>query len=380
MNVSSKKKQSVLLLRPDNIGDFVLFSGALKHVRDCYPSAHITLAVQKHVLDLVELCPYVDKCIPVEKLSWWQAFKALNAPGCHSVAPLIRCVDKIKKCLSAHFDLLIYPVRSPNPAHLDLIDLLNVKEIVGINGCDLILQRASRSARSLATRLFSRALDVSEIDPWCHDFLTTVDFLNFLGCSVLSTDEIQPEFWLSGSEVNYIDDLKCMRRKIIGLFPGASNEIRLWQAENYGRLAELLGESVVIALFGGPADKIEISKVEKVIRASSTVEVFNFAGKTTLRELVKNIESCDLFIGTETSGLHIAIASGVRAIGIVGGGHYGRFVPWGAEEKNVFLTHQMDCFHCNWNCKFERTECIQRVTPEEVAEEADRLLSQTSKV
>jgi hypothetical protein len=60
----------VLILRPDNIGDVLLFTGALRHIRNLYPEAHITLAVQAHIVNLVELCPHIDACVPVDELTW----------------------------------------------------------------------------------------------------------------------------------------------------------------------------------------------------------------------------------------------------------------------------------------------------------------------
>ena len=89
----------------------------------------------------------------------------------------------------------------------------------------------------------------------------------------------------------------------------------------------------------------------------------------------KTIIECDLFIGMESSGLHLAIMGRIPTIGIVGGGHYGRFVPWvGVSAHQIFLTSKMECFNCNWNCRTNKFECIQNVSPEEVAENADKLL------
>ena len=41
------------------------------------------------------------------------------------------------------------------------------------------------------------------------------------------------------------------------------------------------------------------------------------------------------------------------AYGILGGGHYGRFVPYVLEKQTtknlpIVVTHMMDCFNCDW--------------------------------
>lgn len=76
----------------------------------------------------------------------------------------------------------------------------------------------------------------------------------------------------------------------------------------------------------------------------------------------------------DTSGLHLAITAGIPTIGITGGWHYGRFIPWGDPERHIFLTKKLECFNCNLNCKIDRVECIQGVTPEEVYFNINKLL------
>ena len=102
--------------------------------------------------------------------------------------------------------------------------------------------------------------------------------------------------------------------------------------------------------------------------------LLNLTGKTTLRELAATIASCNLFIGMDTSGLHMAIALNVPSIGIAGGAHFGRFIPWGVSPRHLILTHKMECFCCNWHCNKAGIECIQNVLPEQVVVEAKKLL------
>lgn len=54
---------SILLLRYDNMGDFILTTPAIREVRMNYPNAFITLVVRKKQYDLAELCPYVNEVL-----------------------------------------------------------------------------------------------------------------------------------------------------------------------------------------------------------------------------------------------------------------------------------------------------------------------------
>jgi len=364
----------ILILRPDNIGDVLLFSGALRHIRNLYPDAYLTLAVQIHVVNLMELCPYIDACIPIGKLTWWGKLEHTRFPFKYRLEKPIRSLNKLLNVIARPYDIIIFPIKSPPVYHLEVIYCLKAKQTFGIAGCSLASKKECPS-KLKPDALFNRCLDVSKLDPWRHELLTTLDFLRFLGCRVTTVDDIKPQFWLSDSEKNYLKGIQSNGRKIIGLFPGASFDGRCWEPCNYGKLARLLGERLIYVIFGSSANKDLSGQVELSIREHcEDVEILNLTGQTTLRELIMAIQYCDLFISMETSGLHMAIAASVPAIGIVGGGHFGRFVPWGDPEKYIFLTKEMECFHCNWACTKDDVECIKGVSHHEVATAAKKLL------
>jgi ADP-heptose:LPS heptosyltransferase len=367
----------ILIFRPDNIGDVLLFTGALQHIRNLYPDAHITLAVQSQIVNLVELCPYIDVCIPVGHLTWCGKINHTEFPLKYMIEQAIRVVNKLWNVISRPFDTVIYPVKSPQVPHLEIIYCLNAIQTFGIAGCSLNAPGNGYSPKLQPNTLFTNPLDVSRSDPWKHELLTTLDFLLFVGCRVTTLDDIKPQFWLADPEKNYLDGVQRNGRKIIGLFPGASSEEKHWESGNYGKLAKLVGGRPIYAIFGSSADKDFTDQVALSIREHcSDVEILNLTGQTTLRELAKTIMFCDLLISMDTSGLHMAIAASVPAIGIIGGGHFGRFVPWGDPEKNIFLTKKMECFNCNWLCINEEAECVKKVSPQEVAIAAAKLLKQ----
>ena len=58
--------ENILIIRLDNIGDFLLTVPAIREIRMNYPNAFITLAVRSHVRPIAELCPYVNEVLPFE--------------------------------------------------------------------------------------------------------------------------------------------------------------------------------------------------------------------------------------------------------------------------------------------------------------------------
>lgn len=371
-------RERILIFRPDNIGDVVLFSGALRHIRTLFPDAHLTLAVQPHILNLVELCPYVDSCVPVTLLTWRERFVNSNIPYAYRFGTIKRIISAMNRAWNSSrltFDTILYPVKSPLVEHLQIVHDLNVRKIIGITGCTLNEPPEGYPADLQPAALFTDQIDVSAADPWRHELLTTCDFLRYLGYRVSALDDIQPEFWLADTETDHLAEMRKDGIDIIGLFPGTTSEVRCWGERNFGDFVRSLGGNYCYAIFGGPADKGLAARVASSIRATGEgATIINLAGETTLRELVRSISSCDLFISMDTSALHMAISVGVPTVGIIGGGHYGRFVPWGNDAKNIFLTKELECFHCNWLCIKERVECIQGVAPLEVAKAAKKLL------
>jgi len=87
-------------------------------------------------------------------------------------------------------------------------------------------------------------------------------------------------------------------------------------------------------------------------------------------------------VGNDTSAVHIAAAVGTPSVCILGGGHYGRFLPYATEtDKQVSpipVTHQMDCFNCNWQCtqphrKGDAAPCISNIQVNQVFEAIEKI-------
>jgi len=365
----------ILIFRPDNIGDVVLFSGAFKHIRVLYPDAHITLAVQKHIVNLVESCPQIDKVISLGQLKRSYLVERISRPSRNIFKRIIKKLIRAYNASFRRFDIIIYPVKSPQVNHLRVLNALKGRKIYGITGCTLNEPRNGYPSNLHPVQLYTNNYNVTKFDPWVHELIVTADFLTHLGCQVSSIDEILPEFWLHDGEVDHLSSVKEQGRPIVGLFPGATSELRRWPSVNYGNLAQMMGESYLYVIFGSEAEQGLAAQIQRHIeQAGADFNVLNLAGQTTLRELVKNISLCDLLVSMDSSGLHIAIAAGIPTVGIVGGGHYGRFVPWGNNDRNVFLIKSLDCYHCNWFCTRDFPECVHGVCPHEVAETAERLL------
>ena len=156
------------------------------------------------------------------------------------------------------------------------------------------------------------------------------------------------------------------------LFPGASWHGRRWPHQFFYRVGEQLNKQYGWKILVCGAD-LDYEVCQKIQGLSS--EAFaNLAGKTTLQELSELIRGAQLLVSNETSAVHIAAAVGTYSICILGGGHYGRFLPYPEHikgNKPVIAIKQMPCFNCNWKCDQPHDPdgsfpCVRGVTVEQV--------------
>ncbi len=158
------------------------------------------------------------------------------------------------------------------------------------------------------------------------------------------------------------------------LFPGASWNGRRWPVANFSQVADRIyrqtGWRGVVC--GGPED----IQLAKNLCSHCNAPLLNWAGRTDLAQLAAILSAAQLLVTNDTSVTHIAAICGVPTVCILGGGHYGRFLPYQVEQMDDrplprAIVHQMPCFGCNWQCIYGYSDgipvpCIERVTVSEV--------------
>ena len=108
--------------------------------------------------------------------------------------------------------------------------------------------------------------------------------------------------------------------------------------------------------------------------------VFGFnaadAGLTTLRETVAFMENCRFYVGNDTGTLHMAVAAGLKCVGIYSAHTVpGAWNPYG--EGHIVLRHDLPCAGCLAAvCPKGSPVCIESITVDEVEAAVKRMLRQ----
>jgi ADP-heptose:LPS heptosyltransferase len=158
------------------------------------------------------------------------------------------------------------------------------------------------------------------------------------------------------------------------LVPAASWAGREWHIDNFIEVGRrLVDGGLKIVVVGVSADR---ERVRSLINKFPGMSV-DLIGKTTLGELAEVLRHAAVLLTNETSTVHIGAAVGTPVVCIMGGGHFGRFVPYEIEATNenqelpITVVEPMPCYGCNWNCKYPRNneeavKCIKDISVEKV--------------
>ncbi len=296
--------------------------------------------------DLAIACPYVDEIIALNMSRYRKDF-------------LYR-VATIRRLRSRRFDLAIHPVFSPTQEGDEILYCSWEKRSIGFEGdacnIDHSLQVRNRRFYSKRIQIESGVTQEGERNRFFTERLCGVH---------IPEKTFLPELWMSdadrleGMQILSAQGLDSSGSPLVAVFPGALGLWRTWPIGNFARLADLLVEQydAKVLLCGSISERSLARSVAAQMKSVPTI----VAGKTSLRQLGAIFERCSLFVGNDTGPLHLAVATGTPTLGLMGGGHFGRFYPYGNLDRHRMVYKKMDCYHCNWKCIHETVRCIQEL-------------------
>jgi ADP-heptose:LPS heptosyltransferase len=164
-----------------------------------------------------------------------------------------------------------------------------------------------------------------------------------------------------------------------GSNPGMELTAKRWPLEHFRELAQKLISKLgaQILLIGGPGDVALNQRLSAELDAPDGT-VTDITGKTSIGELAAQLEQCDLFIGNDSSPMHLAAAVYTPVIAIFGPTSPQEYGPYPTDDpKHVaiwrhptgkpcfFLGKMQTCTHCT---------CMQAVTVDDVWSAVQSLL------
>lgn len=329
--IGLSQARRILVVRPDELGDVVLFSPFLRALRHAAPLARLTLLVKDDCRDLVEHCPYLDEIVSLPFGRGWGRDHEIRL---RAAALRLRW----QRRWGRGFDLALLPRRDSDWTGAELITHLLIGHGAILAHRETVVKNAAKA--SYASDLADYTFSNPTIE---HETVHNLSFLRWSGATG-EFDEL-PEVWLTESDRQFAKNWLVRRlprdAPLIIIHPsGGRSPLKQWPRKNFAALcgALLRDNCCEILLLGGPDEpwvETLLADSAKETRAITAV------GEFTLRQLAAVLAEASVFVGGDSGPLHLAAAAGTRVVGIFGSTSEARFRPCGTDVQIV--TQRLPC-------------------------------------
>ena len=144
----------------------------------------------------------------------------------------------------------------------------------------------------------------------------------------------------------------------IAIGASANWPAKIWPSKNFVKLIKMLsqernlGRIKFIVFFGSSKD---LKNTKRITKHLKKFRVKNFCGKLNLIEVAAHLKKCKIFIGNDSGLMHIASASGIPTLGLFGPSLESRYAPKG---NNAYYIRTKKTFNqltgaknFDWNTK-----------------------------
>ena len=332
----------ILIVKLSSIGDVVHALPAAAFLKRAMPEAHISWVVERRASAILKDSPVIDRLIEIDTRAW----RRQMLDGRTVLDARARLED-------------IRQAREPGNGSkievaIDLQGLIKSGLVARASGASRRIGFDSAGLREKASRIFlTEEVDTSHLDHVIEKNLALARAA--LGMNDVAGDSTPYEFPLAlGPEDELFAESEAGARenRFAILNPGGGWTTKLWPAERYGQLADLLLEQhgLPSIVTYGPGEEALADQVAASSRAKAARPL-----ASTLKQFVALARRASLFVGGDTGPLHLAAASATPIVGIYGPTSAERNGPFDKRDIAVGLNlwcrsncHRRTCWH--WEC------------------------------
>jgi ADP-heptose:LPS heptosyltransferase len=164
--------------------------------------------------------------------------------------------------------------------------------------------------------------------------------------------------------------------------PGMELTAKRWPLARYRELVRKLVDELdaQVLLIGGPED-VALNQSLLAGLALPNGRVIDLAGKTSIGQLAAQLKACTLFIGNDSSPMHLAAAVDIPVIAIFGPTSPQEYGPYPlTDPKHIALWRHptgQPCFFLGQMQTCTNCTCMQAVTLDDVWNAVQRLIPST---
>jgi heptosyltransferase III len=337
---------NILVIKLRYIGDVLLSTPVLTALRERFPAARLTMAVNRGTEDMVKHNSSLNEVLVVER---------------SGIGSQLGVLHQIRQ---RRFDCVIDLTDGDRSAFLTWFSRAPIR--IGFN------DEHRWRGRFYTTIVHARSAVVHRVE---RDLaaLIPLGFEAKAGQVVLHTskedDDVADRLLL---ELGVMRTEGALVKPLVMFHPGARYWFKAWPAERFAALADRLSETYGCQiLVGGTVQDRELT--DAIVKQSSFKPI-SIAGRVSLLQFASLIKRCRLFIGNDSGAMHIAAAMGTPVVGLFGPSNPAEWGPRGGPAQVVYKG--LDCRQCfHPTCLRGEENCMRQITVDEVVAIAERLIS-----
>ncbi len=329
--------QRILVRSTNWVGDAVMTTPAMRVVREHFPKAEIVVLANPLVAQLFEAHPWCDRVLVYDK------------KGRHKgLGGLLRFAAELRR---ERFDLALLFQNAIEAAVLAVLGGVPRRAGYRTDGRALLL---------------THGVAVGEKERRLHHtdyYLQMLERLGIRGENRGLLLESTPE------ELSRAQQLLGGGRWI-AINPGAAyGSAKRWIPGRFAEVADRLADKygARIVLTGGPGE-VEIGRD---IEAATSCSPLNLIGKTSIREMMAVLASCQLMVTNDSGPMHVAAAYGVPLVAVFGPTDHTTTSPW--SDHFQIVRKEADCAPCLLRQCPTDHRCMEAITADDVLAAAEQV-------
>ena len=357
----------VLILALSGIGDALMFTPALRILRESYPNAQIdVLTMFKGIVDIFSTNPDISNVLfwnflkesPLKTLKFLFSLRGIYS---HTITafPANRFHYAIVARLIGSKHRIGHRYIHDSLSQLNALNNVLLDEKNELHNCEENIRIVSALGARIPKSLPAMSLHISDEDSaFAHQ-------------------------WLSEHDVN-------AESSILGIHAGSAivkNQInKRWNPEHYAELCAMasvdLGMNIL--LFGGP-EEIELNQhISTLIRKHHPEAKVEIVQAPSLIKSLAIMKHCTVFVSNDSGLMHCAAALQLSMIAIFGYTSHVHTAPWNNPHA-VVVRRDLSCSPCFYfspkpaSCQFEGTDkaftCIRDISPMDIFHSLKEIIS-----
>jgi len=301
----------ILIIKPSSLGDIVLALPALSALRRSFPDSKISWLVRPEFAGLLEGHPHLDEIFLFDRKTLSKAWYSPKA--CKALRSLIGQLRERK------FDIVF-----------DFQGLFRTALLSRLTGCNKRFGMAN--AREFASLFYTHKVVQDENCVHLVDFY--LKMVREAGASDTEPEFVIPVNKDAQSSINkLLFEHKISFGNYAVLIPGSAHQEKCWPPERFAALAEIIHTqfSVPVIATGSASEK----EIAEKVKSKSRAPVYNFAGRTNLKELIALLKGAKVVVSNDTGPGHIASALDTTTVIIFGYVNPARLAPYRKPQSTV---------------------------------------------